>query len=103
MSSTVCACEVGVGGQSLGKPPCFVEERERIWESQRPSWKEGQKRAKWKEEERGEMTQLAGWEETLGVSKGEKEFLGGGVAGGESSQRSFMFHVQNVHCETFCV
>lgn len=78
MSSTVCACEVGVGGQSLGKPPCFVEERERIWESQRPSWKEGQKRAKWKEEERGEMTQLAGWEETLGVSKGEKEFLGEG-------------------------
>lgn len=99
MSSTVCACEVGVGGQSLGKPPCFVEERERIWESQRPSWKEGQKRAKWKEEERGEMTQLAGWEETLGVSQGEKEFPGQGG----SSPRSFMFHVQNVHCETFCV
>lgn len=90
VSSTVCAREVGMGGQSLGKPPCFGEERERIWKSQRPSWKERQKRAKRKEEERGEMTQLTGWEETLGVSQEEKESLGGG---GEGSQRSFMFHV----------
>lgn len=90
MSFAVYASEVGVGEQSLGKPSCFGEQRERIWKSQRPSWKEGQKRAKRKEEERGEMTQMDGWEETLGVSQGEKESPGGGKEGG---QRSLMFHV----------
>lgn len=67
---------VGVGGQSLGKLPCFAEQRERIWNSQGPSWSEGL-RTNRKKREGGEMSQLVAWGGYSGGEQASEKVPGG--------------------------